>query len=295
MVLTGQNLRGLNVVYSAAFNKAYEETPTNYQKVAMCVPSQTRETNYAWMGQLPNMREWINSRELSNLMLYDYSIKNKTFELTVSIPVNDIADDLISVYTPLIQEMGLSAKKHPDLLVFDLLGKGFSEKGYDGVSFFSDKHSTGGKIQQSNVSTKKLNAESYAEARDQMMSLKGESGRPLNIMPDTLLVSPKNEAIARELLFADLIAGSSNINKNTCDLLVAPELSEQPDKWFLLSTKRYVKPIVFQERERAKIVCKNKETDDNVFFDDNVIYGIKARYNVGYGLWQMAYGSTGTE
>ena len=104
-----------------------------------------------------------------------------------------------------------------------------------------------------------------------------------------------NEAIARELLFADLIAGSSNINKNTCDLLVAPELSEQPDKWFLLSTKRYVKPIVFQERERAKIVCKNKETDDNVFFDDNVIYGIKARYNVGYGLWQMAYGSTGTE
>lgn len=178
--------------------------------------------------------------------------------------MNDIADDQYGVYTPLISEMGLSAKKHPDSLTFDLLGDGFNKKCYDGVSFFSDKHPMGGtdKAVQSNMGNKKLNAESYAEARSQMMTVKGESHRSLNIVPDLPVV--------------------------------APELSDYAEQWYLFCTKRYIKPFVFQKREKAKLVCKNKENDDNVFFDDEVIYGIKARYNVGFGLWQLAYGSTGT-
>lgn len=127
------------------------------------------------------------------------------------------------------------------------------------------------------------------------MTIKGDSERTLNIVPDLLVVAPQNEAIARELLFADLIAGTSNTNKNTCDLLVVPELTDYPDQWYLLCTKRYIKPLVYQEREKPKLVCKNKETDDNVFFNDEVLYGIKARYNVGFGLWQLAYGSTGED
>lgn len=296
MVINQQNLNSLFVGYSMAFNEGFSETPVNYQKIAMTVPSETRETTYAWMGQIPNMREWIGSREIQNLIAHEYTIKNKTFELTTKVPVNDIADDQYGIYTPLISEMGLSAKKHPDFLTFDLLGNGFSQKCYDGVSFFSDKHPMGknDKSVQSNMGNKKLNAESYAEARAQMMTVKGESHKSLNIVPDLLVVAPQNEAIARELLFADLIAGSTNVNKNTCDLLVVPELSDYADQWYLFCTKRYIKPFVFQEREKAKLVCKNKENDDNVFFDDEIIYGIKARYNVGFGLWQLAYGSTGT-
>lgn len=122
--------------------------------------------------------------------------------------MNDIADDQYGVYTPLISEMGLSAKKHPDSLTFALLGDGFNRKCYDGVSFFSDRHPMGGndKAVQSNMGNKKLNAESYAEARSQMMTVKGESHRSLNIVPDLLVVAPQKEAVARELLFADLIA-----------------------------------------------------------------------------------------
>lgn len=295
MVINQSNLHGLNVAYSTAFNKAFEETEVNYTKIAMSVPSETRETTYAWMGQIPNMREWIGSREVQNLIGHDYTIKNKTFELTLKVPVNDIADDVYGVYAPVMAESGLSAKKHPDLLIFDLLANGFKETCYDGVSFFSDKHPMGGsdKRVQSNMGKEKLSAVSYATARQQLMTIKGEHGRSLNIIPDLLVVAPQNEAVARELLFADLIMGSTNTNKGTCDLLVVPELSDYPDQWYLLCTKRYIRPFVFQEREKAKLVCKNNETDDNVFFDDEVVYGVKARYNVGFGLWQLAYGSTG--
>lgn len=296
MVINQQNLNSLFIGYSVKFNKAFAETPVNYTRVAMTVPSETREATYAWMGQIPNMREWVGSREIQNLIAYDYTIKNKNFELTTQIPVNDIADDLCGVYAPLISEMGLSAKKHPDSLTFDLLGRGFTEKCYDGASFFSDRHPMGGhdKDVQSNMGCEPLGAESYQEARAKMMTVKGENHKSLNIVPDLLVVSPENEPEARKILFSDLIDGTSNVNKGTCDLLVIPELSDYAGQWYLLCTKRYVKPIVFQEREKAKLVCKNREDDDNVFFDDEIIYGIKARYNVGFGLWQLAYGSTGT-
>ncbi|HCT92474.1 MAG TPA: head protein [Lachnospiraceae bacterium] len=296
MVISTQNLSLIFRGYSATFNKSFEEAEANYPKVAMVIPSVTRENTYGWMGQMPNMREWIGEREIANLSAYDYEIKNRDFELTIQVPVDDIADDQYGMYGPVVAEMGSSAKKHPDSLVFSLMGDGFTKKCYDGASFFSDKHplDRNGKKTQSNMGNKKLSAKSYAEARVQMMTILGEHGRPLNIVPDLLVVSPQNEAVARELLFADLIAGSSNVNKNTCVLLVVPELSGYAEQWYLLCTKRNIRPFVFQEREKPKLICKNNENDDNVFFRNEVIYGIKARYNAGFGMWQLAYGSTGT-
>lgn len=297
MIINQVNLRTLFIGYNVSFTKAFEDTEPQYPRVAMVIPSTTKEMTYAWLGQMPRMREWIGGREIQNLMAHTYTIQNKDFELTVKVPVNDIADDTFGIYTPIFGEMGLSAKTHPDELIFDLLGRGFELHGYDKVPFFSTNHPLNDKkkVVQSNLGTKKLTAISYNQARSQMMQIKGEHGKSLKIMPDLLVVSPQNEAIAKEILFADLIAGSSNINKGTCELLVVPELADYPEQWYLLCTKRFVKPLIFQEREKPKLICKNKETDDNVFFDDTVLYGIKGRYNVGYGLWQLAYGSTGED
>lgn len=61
--------------------------------------------------------------------------------------------------------------------------------------------------------------------------------------------------------------------------------------WFLLATNEVIKPIIFQERKAADFVYKDKPTDDNVFMEDKYYYGVSARYNVGYGFWQMAYAS----
>lgn len=64
--------------------------------------------------------------------------------------------------------------------------------------------------------------------------------------------------------------------------------------WFLLAANEVIKPIIFQERKAADFVYKDKPTDDNVFMEDKYYYGVSARYNVGYGFWQMAYGSRQT-
>jgi phage major head subunit gpT-like protein len=64
--------------------------------------------------------------------------------------------------------------------------------------------------------------------------------------------------------------------------------------WFLMCTTRPIKPLLFQSRKRPEFVSKDKVTDDNVFNERMFEYGIDARYNVGYGFWQMAWGSKQT-
>lgn len=64
--------------------------------------------------------------------------------------------------------------------------------------------------------------------------------------------------------------------------------------WFLMCTTRPIKPLLFQSRKRPEFVSKDKITDDNVFNERMFQYGIDARYNVGYGFWQMAWGSKQT-
>ena len=77
MIVNQANLHGLTVGYSTAFNKSFDTTQSNYQKVATVVPSTTGEQDYKWLGQMPGMREWIGEREVQALAAYDYLIKNK--------------------------------------------------------------------------------------------------------------------------------------------------------------------------------------------------------------------------
>lgn len=64
--------------------------------------------------------------------------------------------------------------------------------------------------------------------------------------------------------------------------------------WYLLDTSRIVRPIIYQPRKPYKFVSLTNDTDENVFMRKEFIYGAEGRGNVGYGLWQMAYGSKQT-
>lgn len=61
--------------------------------------------------------------------------------------------------------------------------------------------------------------------------------------------------------------------------------------WFLLDTRRALKPLILQMRKQPQFVRKDKPEDDNVFNRDELIYGVDDRKNVGFGFWQMAFGS----
>ena len=64
--------------------------------------------------------------------------------------------------------------------------------------------------------------------------------------------------------------------------------------WYLIDTGKAVKPIILQKRQDYRFVALDKETDDNVFWRREYIYGADARLNVGYALWRLAYASRQT-
>jgi len=293
MIISSQNLRGIYIAFNTLFNKAFEEQKPIYEQIATVTPSTTDAETYAWLGDIPGMREWIGDREVQNLSGSDYTIKNKDFELTVGVPRNAIEDDKIGLYNPSIQMLGQSAALHPDELVFALLASGFTEKCYDGLPFFSDTHKVGKKT-VSNKGTAKLTLTAYIAARAAMMSLTNSKGRPLGLVPDLLVVPPALEAAARDILVADFINGTKNTMQGTATPLVAPLLAGNDSAWFLLCTKRPIKPLIYQQRKKAEFVSKTDEKDDNVFFSNKYIYGVDSRGNAGFGFWQMAYGSDGS-
>lgn len=292
MLINSQTLRGIYMGFNTLFNKTFADQTPIYPQIATITKSNTAAETYAWLGSIPGMREWIGDRVIQNLSASDYTIKNKSFELTVGVPRENIEDDTIGIYAPSIEMLSQSAAMHPDKLVFDLLKKGFSTKCYDGENFFSASHKAN-KESVSNLLTAQLSLASYTAARAAMQSFKNDKGEPLVIVPDTLVVPPALEGMARDILFADFISGTRNTMKDTAKLITAPQLAGDDTKWYLLCTSRPIKPLIFQQRKEPKFVSKTNETDDNVFFSKQYLYGVDSRDNAGYGFWQMAIGSTG--
>lgn len=64
--------------------------------------------------------------------------------------------------------------------------------------------------------------------------------------------------------------------------------------WFLLDTSRAIRPLIWQTREDYEFQQIAKEGDEYVFKSDEYLYGIRARVNAGFGLWQLAFGSKAT-
>lgn len=310
MIFNGQNapavLRALFSSLNKAFTTQLDNTDANWDKVAMLVPSSTKTTDYAWMQKFPRMKEWIGEKTLKKLSGHTYSLTNRDFESTVEVDRNDIEDDNLGIYAPIAQSAGESAKLWPDDLVFSCLTKGFTDKCYDGKSFYHAAHpltSSDKKTRtESNLLTKALSIASladaqasYGAARTSMRSRKDEEGRPLNLMPNLLVVPPALEDIANALMTSDRLEdGKPNPYKGTATVLVCAWLSTDSE-WHLLDTKRVIKPIVFQQRKKPTFVQQTDPNSDAVYMNKTFRFGAEARGEAGYGLWQLAVGSTGVD
>jgi phage major head subunit gpT-like protein len=75
---------------------------------------------------------------------------------------------------------------------------------------------------------------------------------------------------------------------------VSNHMGGASESWYILDTSKVMKPIIFQERTPFKMVRKDQETDDNVFFRKKFVYGVDGRCNTGFGLWQLAFCSKQT-
>ena len=75
--------------------------------------------------------------------------------------------------------------------------------------------------------------------------------------------------------------------KTVSNLDMPDEPSGEEVVWYVLDTNSFLKPIIFQEREKPILKAMEYRLDSH----NEMVYGIKARFNVGFGFWQRACAS----
>lgn len=221
MIINQATLQGIYKSFSTIFNEAFEGAASMWDLVAMLVMSAGRSVDYKWLGNVPMMREWVGDRIIADLEAFSYEIVNKDYESTVEVDRNDLEDDQIGIYQPIVRQLGETARQHPDLLVWALLKAGFDTLCFDGQNFFDTDHPIG-------------------------------------------------------------------------DGSVSNDGGGSGDPWFLMDLSRAIKPIILQRRKNPEFVSMDDPRDENAFLRKKFRYGVDDRKNVGYGLWQLAYGSKDT-
>lgn len=152
MIINHANLSILNQAFNGAFRLGLQSAAPMWRQLATLVPSTTSEEKYGWLGNFTKFREWVGERQYQNLKAHDYSIKNKTFENTITVNRDEIEDDRYGIYKTVAEQQGQDAATHPDEMVFELLNRGFSTACYDGQYFFDTDHPVGQPGKQSSVS-----------------------------------------------------------------------------------------------------------------------------------------------
>ena len=64
--------------------------------------------------------------------------------------------------------------------------------------------------------------------------------------------------------------------------------------WFLMDLSKPIKPMILQRRKAPQFVAMDNPQDESVFMRKEFRYGVDDRKNVGFGLWQLIYGSNDT-
>lgn len=303
--LTPTSLRALNTQFSGIYQSAYDAATPFYEGFTTRAPSNSKSNTYGWMAKLPKMREWLGERVVNRLASRGFVIENKKFELTLAVSRDDFDDDNLGVYTPVAAAIGEEARKHPDDLLIDLMNNGHLSTAtcFDGQNFFDTDHPVNmddpASAVQSNYRTSTtLSSTTFFEMRAAMAGFLGDNGRPLGCQGVVLVVPPALEKVALETVAAATVStGGANVAYQLAKVVVIPELGGTTTKdktWYLLDTRKMIKPFVFQDRRKTAFVQKFSESDENVLMRDEYLWAASGRYNIGYGPWFLAMKMVGS-
>jgi len=139
-IITPALISALFTGFNANFQGALDTAPSVMAKVATVIPSTTASNTYGWLGQFPQLREWIGDRVIKDMAANGYTIPNKPYESTIAVKRSDIEDDNLGIYAPLFTEMGRAAATYPDEHIFKLLKLGITTLCFDGQNYFDTDH-----------------------------------------------------------------------------------------------------------------------------------------------------------
>lgn len=141
-MITDALLQALRTELRREYSNAYEamRAKSFHRDIAMVVPSTTASNTYDWLGDFPDLIEWVGDRTIKSMKEQGYQIVNKLFEGTVGVKRTHIEDDNIGTAAMRTRRMAQTAAEHPDKIIAALLSGGHAALCFDGQNFFDTDH-----------------------------------------------------------------------------------------------------------------------------------------------------------
>lgn len=291
--VTSDLLAGLMTNFRVIFTKElseFDKTDGLYKKIVTIFKSLTDQETYAWLGSVPVMSEWKDVRKLYGIPAYDYTLINKHYEATLEVDRDMIEDDKYGMYGPRIRGLARRAVRYYNELVFSALDD--NGDAYDGNAMFAASRTaigaSGTIVNQLSGSYSGSASEirtALGEAIAGMRLFKDDRGKPMNLVPDTIVCAPAMEILMRTALLPG-IAGVQRVEAGyfgTDQIISSPWIDADTLDWYVLCTKAEVSPIILQDRKQPEFVPLDDPKGEHVFKQRTFLYGVDMRCQIGYG------------
>ena len=216
-----------------------------------------------------------------------------TYKQSVVATEDLIDDDLTGIIgRSIVPEMGKAAAYTEELEAIDVLSGAFVttyRTGMDGVALCSATHplDTPTASTFNNVVSGALGATTLQSALDICNSMVNYLGVPIPQIAQTLLISPSDEVVAKELLLSEKKPYTTDNEINT---LASNGLSYSINHylpsgyWFIICRDHDIHFI------RRKTLARKTYIQENT---DNIVYTAKMRFGVDFWDWRGIVGSAG--
>ncbi len=302
MIPTRENCATLFKGFRATFNDAYNAAPDardsenlRAEDFEMFVPSTHSSEDHTWLGQLPAFRKWVGSRVIHALNVGRIVVTNEPFESTVQVPVPAIEDDSYGLFGPMFKAMGYNGRDLWRVLgVKALLA---NAAWADGNPFFCAGRILADEVAAwTNAVTTVFSAAALELGITALRSAQVAKDQSAQVLPRLLIVGPSNATAARRILKGEIVpntagtASESNPLKGLVEFRVCNDLvGTHAAKWFLLGEIAGIRGVCVQKRKEPVLVAKNQPTDDNVFLDNEALFGADGRGEAFLTLPFLAY------
>lgn len=326
MLITPANLNLFFTTLDTLYSEAYNVAPTWSEKLATTYPTGSEQWLMGWIGMLDTLREWVGPRMTRTPAPQTYGATIKNFEGTWSIDKFKLADDTHGIYYPVAKMIGMQSRKWPDYNLRDLLQgnksyAGAPQIGTDGVTHWNDAHpvdfydaakgtypndyGTAGVVVNGVTVGGSFSTNAWATVWQDHASRKNESGETMGILPDLTAVPPSLHFSAKTILQstffsppqlgalgsgsganAAFVGAMDNPLKGSTDLIMIPDINNQPGAWYMLTCQWPIKPFGWVLRQAPVMIPRMDPTDPAVFDTHSFIWGAEAR---GVAVWAQPF------
>jgi len=270
---------------------------------------------YVWLSQVPQLREWVGSRQAKGFTGNGIEIKNRHFEATIEILLRDLRRDKTGQLKIRMAEFAQRGLTHFASLLSTLIVNGASTVCYDGQYFFDTDHNEGASGNQSNAITVDISAvpatlhgtvtapspeemqQAIIQSVSKMYTYVDDQGEPINETAKSFLVMVPVGLmnVAETALTMPRVAGVGAVSVDSLNIsmVVNPRLTigGWTDKFVTFRTDGSVKPLIRQEETKPTVKIKD-ESSEYAFDNDAIQLGVDTWRNVGLGRWQGAVQTT---